>query len=137
MKTLLASVFVSLSLLLASCGTSAGAESFSKTIMNEVSEVTTKFEGVKDADSAKAAVSMAETALPLAKTAFEGLSKLGSKADASDAVKKMLTDATSKFGGLKTMLEGLKGKFASMPDVAKMMSEKLPALLKMLPKMGG
>ncbi|MCB9919740.1 MAG: hypothetical protein H6832_15165 [Planctomycetes bacterium] len=137
MKTLLASAFVTLTLFLASCGGANAGESLLKTVTDKVGEITTKFTDIKDEASAKTAVSFAESTLPAAKTAFENLKKLGDGAAAPEAVKTMLSTATSKFGDLKAMLSGLAAKFADKADIAKVLTDKLPALLKLLPNIGG
>lgn len=137
MKTVLASALLSLALLLGSCGGANAGESLLKTVTDKVAEITTKFNDVKDVASAETAVKFAESTLPAAKTAFDSLSGLASKAGAEGPIKDMLATATSKFGDLKGMLSGLAAKFAGNADLAKMLGDKIPALLKMLPGIGG
>lgn len=133
MKSLLTTLLLSITLMLGSCGSSEAGASFAKTITDGLAKVTTSFDGIKDADSAKKAIALAESTLPKAKAAFSSLEGLGKAAGATDALKKLMTGATGKFGDLKTMLGGLVGKFSKMPDVAKLLGDKIPALLKMLP----
>lgn len=135
MKTLITSALLSLALMLASCGSADAGASALKTITDGLAKVTTSFNGIKDKASAETAIGLAEKTLPSAKTAFESLSKLGSAAGAPDAVKGLLTKATEQFGGFKSMLGGLAAKFAGKADISKLIGDKLPALMKMLPGM--
>lgn len=137
MKTLLASALLSLSLLLASCGGALAGESLTKTITDNVGKISSAFEGIDSKAAAEKAVTLASSTLPVATKAFNQLKELGTKADAGDAMKQMLTKATGSFESLRTMLGGLLAKFAGKPEILNALKDKIPELLKMLPKMGG
>ena len=136
MKTLLASILCSITLLLGSCGQAAAGASEAKSITDSVAKITKAFTGLKDTAGAEKAIETAKSALPALSKSVSALQKLNT-ASAPEALKKLVTGALSKVSGLKGMLSGLVTKYAGMPKIAELLKGKLPDLLKMLPKMGG